>query len=315
MSYRKYLSEGLSLFLFPCLVSLFSSCQSSPEEVAPPEGLCTVNFSINNYEQVSFDDVSSSSSASAATRADVPSDHPSTLAHLIVAVYDAETGKQACPPIQHDQSDYSTKSADYPEFSVTLPYGRYRILALGYNGSRKCTITSINRISWEDDYVPNTFYCCEEFTLDKNTVLNQQLTLKHAVAAFQIQAEDAIPSELKKMRFSSTAGGTALNAQTGFAAQNNGRTSVIEVPANYVEQAGVPFTSYLFLPEEQINCNYTVQALGKNDAVLYEKRFSDVPLRINYLTSWKGTFFETSEDLGFSLYWDTQWADTISIGQ
>ena len=315
MSYRKYLSGGLSLFLFPCLVSLFSSCQSAPEEVADPEGLCTVSFSINNYEQVSFDDVSSSSSAPAATRADVPSDHPSTLAHLIVAVYDAETGKQACQPIQHDQSDYSTQNDAYPKFSVTLPYGRYRLLALGYNGSRKCNIASISHISWEDDYVPNTFYCCEEFTLDKNTVLNQQLTLKHAVAAFSILTEDKAPSELKKMRFSSSVGGTILNAATGFTPQSTGRTSVIEVPDKYLGIRDT-FTVYLFLPQEQVNgASYTVQALGKNDAVLYEKQFTDVPLRINYLTSWKGTFFETSEDLGFSFYWDTQWADTINIGK
>lgn len=314
MSYCKSCTRGLCLLLFPCLVSVFSSCQSAPEEVADPDNLCTITFSVNNYEQVSFDDVSASSS-SALTRADIPTDHPSTLAHLIVAVFDAESGKQACQPIQHDQSDYTKNSTAYPKFSVTLPYGRYRLLVLGYNGSCQCNIASVTRISWDDDYVPNTFYYYEEFTLDQNTSLEQTLTLKHAVAAFQIQAEDAIPSELKKMRFNSTAGGTVLNAKTGFAAQNSGRTSVIEVPTSFTGQLGVPFTVYLFLPEEQINCNYNVQALGKKDAVLYGKTFSDVPLRIDYLTSWKGTFFETSEDVGFSLYWDTQWADTISIGQ
>ncbi len=314
MSYCKSCTRGLCLLLFPCLVSVFSSCQSAPEEAADPDNLCTINFSVNNYEQVSFDDVSASSSASGATRA-VATDHPSTLAHLIVAVFDAESGKQACQPIQHDYKDYERNYNAYPKFSVTLPYGRYRLLVLGYNGSRQCNIASVTRISWEGDYVPNTFYYCEEFTLDQNTSLEQTLTLKHAVAAFCVEAEDAIPSEMKKMRFSSTAGGTALNAKTGFATQNTGRTSDISVPEDSIGKSNVMFTAYLFLPEEQINCNYNVQALGKNDAVLYGKTFSDVPLRIDYLTSWKGTFFETSEDVGFSLYWDTQWADTISIGQ
>ena len=314
MSYYKSCTRGLCLLLFPCLVSVFSSCQSAPEEVADPDNLCTITFSVNNYEQVSFDDVSASSSASGATRA-VATDHPSTLAHLIVAVFDAESGKQACQPIQHDYKDYERNYNAYPKFSVTLPYGRYRLLVLGYNGSRQCNIASVTRISWEDDYVPNTFYYYEEFTLDQNTSLEQTLTLKHAVAAFRVEAEDAIPSELKKMRFSSTAGGTVLNPKTGFAVQNSGRTSEIIVPSDSIGKSNVMFTAYLFLPEEQINCSYNVQALGKNDAVLYGKTFSDVPLRIDYLTSWKGTFFETSEDVGFSFYWDTQWADTISIGQ
>lgn len=314
MSYCKSCTRGLCLLLFPCLVSVFSSCQSAPEEVADPDNLCTINFSVNNYEQVSFDDVSASSSASGTTRA-VATDHPATLAHLIVAVFDAESGKQACQPIQHDYKDYTTNSAAYPKFSVTLPYGRYRLLVLGYNGSRQCNIASVTRISWDDDYVPNTFYYYEEFTLDQNTSLEQTLTLKHAVAAFSILTEDKAPSELKKMRFSSSVGGTILNAATGFTPQSTGRTSVIEVPDKYLGIRDT-FTVYLFLPQEQVNGgNFTVQALGKNDAVLYGKTFSDVPLRIDYLTSWKGTFFETSEDVGFSFYWDTQWADTISIGQ
>lgn len=314
MSYCKSCTRGLCLLLFPCLVSVFSSCQSAPEEVAAPDNLCTINFSVNNYEQVSFDDVSASSS-SALTRADASTEYPSTLDHLLVAIFDAETGKQACSPIQHDKSNFSSPFEAYPKFSVSLPYGRYRVVGLGYNGTRKCNIASINHISWEEDYVPNTFYCCEEITLGQSSTLNQQLTLKHAVAALYIETADVIPSELKKMRFSGTVGGTILDAMTGFTPQNTGRTSEISVPTSTVGDRAY-FTTYLFLPQEQVNgASYTVQALGKNDAILYEKHFSDVPLRINYLTSWKGTFFETSEDVGFSFYWDTQWADTISIGQ
>ena len=64
--------------------------------------------------------------------------------------------------------------------------------------------------------------------------------------------------------------------------------------------------------------SYTVQALGKNNDVLYEKHFSEVPMRINYMTLWQGKFFEDTIDneehtSGVSLYWDTQWADTIRL--
>jgi hypothetical protein len=165
--------------------------------------------------------------------------------------------------------------------------------------------------------VPNTFLYCEEFTLDKNTNLNQKVTLKHAVAAFRVETEDVIPAELKKMRFSSSLGGTVLDAVTGFTPQNTGRTSDIVVPADSVGKPGM-FTSYIFLCDEQAVGNYTVQALGKNDNVLYERHFNEVPLRINNLTIWQGKFFEESTDeegynAGFSLYWDTQWADTLKL--
>ena len=304
--------KTLFLLLVSCLMSLVVSCQSEQEDASATEGQCTVTFSVSNYRQVSFDDLSGSS----ATRA-VPSNHPATLAHLLVAVFNAETGVLAIPSQKHDYDDYKNEPSAYPQFSITLPYGRYRVLILGFNGSRECKITSVNQISWDADYVPNTFLYCEEFTLDKNTDLNQKITLKHVVAAFRVETEDAIPAELKKMRFSSTAGGTVLDATTGFAPQNTGRISEISVPADSVGKPGM-FTAYLFLPQEQMTGNYTVQALGKSDNVIYEKRFNDVPFRINYLTVWQGKFFEESVDVeeqkvGVSLYWDTQWEGTLKF--
>lgn len=302
--------RSLFLLLATCSFALFTSCQSGPDSESVPEGQCTVTFTVNNYMQISFDDLS-------ATRA-VPSDHPSTLAHLLVAVYNAETGQQACTPIQHDHKDYEKNNAAYPKFSVSLPYGHYRVLVLGYNGSRECSIASLNHISWAENYVPNTFYYCEEFTLDAESSLDRQITLKHAVAAFCVMSEQETPAEVKKMRFVSTAGGTVLDATTGFTPQSTGRTSEIVIPSDHVGIKDT-FTVYLFLPEEQISTNYTVQALGQNDALISQKQFRDVPLRINYLTEWQGRAFESSgEDVpdvqsGFSIKWDVQWADTLKL--
>lgn len=293
------------LLFVPFSMWLLASCQSEPDN----EGQCTINFSVTNYSQISFDDLSS-------TRA-VSTDHPSTLAHLLVAVYDAETGQPACSPIQHDQKDYTTQNSAYPKFSVTLPYGHYRVLILGFNGSRACNIASVDNIFWDENYVPNTFLYCKEFTLDKNTNLNQQITLQHVATALCLRTEDVLPAGLKKMRFCSTAGGTVLDGVTGFTPQSTGRTSEIVIPDSHVGIKDT-FTVYLFLPEEQITTNYTVQALDKNDAVLYEKHFNNVPLRINNLTLWEGKFFgesanEEEHNFGISLYWDTQWADTLRI--
>ena len=316
MTFQQNLKSLLPL-LASCFLLLLASCQSGPNDTLTPERQCTVTFSISNYKQISFDDISSSGMTRAVG---VPSDHPTTLKHLLVAIYDAETGQQACPLMLHNQSDY-TKSNQweaYRQFSVTLPYGHYHALILGYNSDRECNIVSLNHISWTDDYVPNTFLYCEEFTLNESANLNKEVTLIHVVAAFRVMTEDVAPAELKKIRFISTVGGTVLDAMTGYTPQSTGRNSEINVPANYVGIRDT-FTVYLFLPQEQINTNYTVQALGQGDAVLYEKHFNDVPLRINYLTTWKGNFFEKgSEDVsgvqsGFNVKWDTQWADTLRI--
>lgn len=311
MKRLQYRLAGLCL-----LLAAFTACQSGPDEVTTPDGQCTVTFSVSNYRQVSFDDLSSSVMSRADTiRLD--------LANLQVTIFNAETNEQVTT-ILHKSDDYydeqdKPKALLFPIFSVTLPYGHYRILVLGYNGSRECTVASLNHISWTDDYVPNTFCYCEEFTLNEGASLNKEITLKHVVAAFRVTAEDAIPADLKKMRFSSTAGGTVLDATTGFAQQSTGRTSEISVPPSYAGAEGIDFTVYLFLPQEQATSNYTVQALGQNDALISLKRFYDVPLRINYLTQWQGKAFEASgEDVpavqsSFNIGWDMEWAGTLSV--
>lgn len=298
---------ALSMLLAPCF--LFVSCQSEPSE---PEGQCTVTFSVSNYKQISFDDLSSS----AMSRAEKIY---MTLANMSLTVFNAETKERVSSTILHKSDDYLDKPKEFPHFSVSLPYGHYRVLVLGYNGSREYNIASLNHLSWADDYVPNTFLYCEEFTLNEGSNLNKEITLKHVVSAFRVTATDAIPAELKKMRFISTAGGTVLDAVTGFAPQSTGRTSDIAVPADSIGKQGVCFTAYLFLPEEQITTNYTVQALDKNNNVLSQKHFYDVPLRINYMTEWKGKAFE-QEDIeapdvqsNFSIKWDMNWADTLQL--
>ena len=306
----------LFFFLAAAFLPLFSSCQSAADEIMPADGednLCTISFTVSNYQQISFDDLSSSG----ATRA-VPTNHPSTLAHLVLAVFDVESGKQSITPIQHDYADYELTPETYPQFSVTLPHGQYRVVILGYNGSHACQIAAANQISWASGYVPHTFLYSQELSVDKNTTLSQKISLHRVVSAFRLTAEDAIPAELKKMRFSSSAGGTVLDATTGFALQGTGYSNDISVPSDYVGKENLDFTVYLFLSEQEQKTDYTVQALGTNDKVLYEKHFADVPLRVNTLTTWKGEVFKETQDdepqtLGFNIDWDVQWTETISL--
>lgn len=313
---RDYL-RSLCLLLMSCSMMWLAACQSGAEEAVVPEGQCTVTFSVSNYRQISFDDLSRAGS----TRTEIPSNHPSTLAHLVLSVFDAETGEQALPPVQRDYKDYEENPYAYPQFSVTLPYGRYRVLVLGYNGTRACNIASPNHISWEDDYVPNTFLYCEELTLNEKTEPTAEITLKHVVAAFRIETEDVSPADIDKVRFIGTAGGTVLDATRGLTPQSTGRTSEISVDSKYVGKTAT-LTVYLFLPEEQITTNYTVQAFGKNGVLINEKHFNEVPLRINYMTVWKGQLFEPSDDdddepsgeqRNFSIEWNMDWAGTLPI--
>ena len=60
--------RSLFLLLFPCFLLVLSSCQSDQESSTPSsEGQGTLSFTVSNYRQISFDDISSSSSTRAPT--------------------------------------------------------------------------------------------------------------------------------------------------------------------------------------------------------------------------------------------------------
>ncbi len=306
--------NSLYLILISSLLML-SACQSGPDDAAAPDGQCTVTFSVTNYRQMNFDDISASQTTRAMSSYEI-----ATLAHLLLTVYDAESGKQVVAPVQHDHADYQKNPTAYLQFTVSLPLGgHYRVLVLGFNGSKTCNIVSPKHISWADDYVPNTFLSYDEFTLDDNSELQHEVTLRRVVSAFRVTAEEAIPAELKAMRFSTDAGGVVLDATTGFATESTGRTSDITVPADNIGEQNLAFTSFLFLPKAEITTDYTVQAIGEGNAVLNEIHFAGVPLRINYLTEWTGKVFEggsvdvTPGQTGFGIKWDFNYADTIRL--
>ena len=305
-------------FLAATFLPVLTSCQSAADETAPTngeDGLCTINFTVSNYQQISFDDLSGEGATRASETVVM------TLANLSLTVFDAETNKIVTPTILHKSSDYENNgetAKTFPLFSVTLPHGKYRVVILGYNGSRACQIASASQISWDGGYVPHTFLYSEELTVDKNTALDQKISLRRVVSAFRLTAEDAIPAELKKMRFASTAGGTVLDATTGFTPQSTGYNYDISVPTKSIGVKNIEFTVYLFLTGQEMKTDYTVQALGTSDKVLYERHFADVPLRINTLTTWKGEMFKDApvdepQTVGFNIEWDTQWTDTIWV--
>lgn len=308
--WRRYFVPAL--LLLAAVQMLLSACSSENNSVTPPaEGIATVCFTVSNYRQVSFDDLSDGSG----TRAEAVS---MTLANLQLSVYDATTMELVTPTVLHKASDYETsadKAKTFPEFQLTLPYGRYKILVLGYNGKYECQMESPSHISWPDNYVPNTFRYYADLVIDASTQPQQSIRLERCVAAFCIDSEDKIPVGSRKVRFTTPDGGIVLNGTSGFAIETSGRSSDIVIPVDSIGKI-VPFTTYLFLPTNSITTKYKVEVLGDKDAVMYTRNFDNVPMKINQMTIWKGKLFEEETPTvsqGFGITWDIDWGNKVYI--
>lgn len=262
--------KKLTFLLF--LFALVASACSRLEEVASnDEQTKQVSFVVVNYEQLPMDDVTRASGAE-------------VLDNLMLGVFDAKTGEQVLEPIVQKKG-----CEGYGTFTLNLPYGEYQLSFVGYQKDVACAKFSSTTISFADGYVPVTFLCNKNLTVNAETNAVESIVLKRAIAAFVIDLTDVIPSSVATIRFASTKGSASLNPQTGFAVSNDGRTHEVNVESS--RNKSITISSYLYLPADECTTTYTVTALDANGNVVRERVFPDAPMQINCKTICQGAFF------------------------
>lgn len=274
------MKHTLSLLLSTALL-LLGSCQSDEPAAPQPSGMGSITFDVINYEQYAFDDV---------TRASV-----TLLDHLDMAVYDAVADTLVNLVQQKKGED------GYGSFSATLPYGKYNVVFLGYQGSRIANMDSPTSIYFEDDYVPNLFHKYLTLTIEQKENAAQSIVLNRVVAAFTVKVNDIAPSNLTKMEFNCLGGGHRLNGLTGLAFQTDERTYTFDV-SKYAEQSAFSVSLYTFLADNETEMNFTVKALDNEGGVIKVHEFDEVPMKLNRITRYSGDFFADPRGTqGFSL--------------
>lgn len=268
-----------------------TACSSDGSEKEPEEGEKTISFEVVNYQQVSLDDVTRATDATA-------------LAHLDMAIYDAATNALV------SQTQTAKGESGYGQFSATLAYGQYTVVFLGYNGDRTANMSNPEDIWFVDNYVPNMFYKTIQLTVSAASTDVQSIVLARGVAAFWLKHDGYIPNTLNTMRITASGGGSHFNALTGFAAKVASRWTDFPL-ANKASDTSFGLTMYAFLPAETATMTFTAVAKDANNEVLQERVFSNVPMKINQRTTYTGQFFGSGTNVqGFSLSLETdpnQW--------
>ena len=274
------MKHTLSLLLSTALL-LLGSCQSDEPAAPQPSGMGCITFDVINYEQYAFDDV---------TRASVTS-----LDHLDMAVYDAVADTLVNLVQQKKGED------GYGSFSATLPYGKYNVVFLGYQGSRIANMNSPTNICFADDYVPNLFHKCVTLTIEQKENTAKSIALDHVVAAFELKVNDTAPTNLTEMEFNCLGGGHRLNGLTGLAFQTDERTYTFDL-STQAGKSEFSVSLYTFLADNETEMNFTVKALDNEGGVIKMHEFDEVPMKLNRRTRYSGDFFADPRGTqGFSL--------------
>ena len=300
--------------IFSIATLLLASCQvinfgEEEEENFPEKGEKTMHFRLTTYSMSNLDEQPNNDNDGIvadgrnATRATVQD----ATDHLLLGIYDAK-GNLVDTIVYQNKNDATLPA--YGTFTHTLKFGKYTVLALGWNGMQKCTVHRPDSISFSEGWAPHTFLCRQNVVVSESYSDTRSLSLKRCVAKFTITLKDkAKPQELSDFVFRFSGAGSALNSETRHCAQESEFTRTIAVPDPSKANA---VTSYCFLPADSAGISVNVAAHDADGNVLAEKTFDDVPMKINYDTRYSGYFFAIGS-LNGNITFDTTYDGKIEM--
>lgn len=275
--------------LFFCMVALCLAACEKPyagEEAYEPQA--NLILRVSSLEQIPFDGEMTSRADGAVT---------DFCSRLNFAIYQDGEKVKALAQKQGD--------TDYGTAGFSLPEGDYTLVVVAHNSAGTCTFTALDKITFKDNLVTDTYLYSGELQVTKETK-TVDIGLKRVVAMVRLVLTDDIPSDVKQLQFYYTGGSSTLSAVTGYGSVNSRQTVKVNV-----EPEQHQFEVYTFPHDETGNLKMVISALDANGEVLRQKTLEQVPVTRNRITRYTGTFFEGSTgevgSVSFNISMSPEW--------
>ena len=275
-------SSILSAIYALALTAALASC----ERAITPEDSNTSGDKNGNL-RVSVYQIEQTPFASLTRRADnattrAAQDVSEVCTRLNFAIYD-EGGSRL------KQINQTSDNTGFGQCAFQLDEGTYQLVVVGHSANSNPTMTNLAKIQFTNATgYTDTFLCYGEVTIGEDPV-DYKVSLDRIVSLCRFVITDAIPAEVKKMRFYYTGGSGAFNAVTGLGCV----ASKQEVKFDVTPSGSKQFDLYTFLHDLSDNIALTVTALDAGGNELYSRQF-DVPMQQNHITWLSGAFFNGS---------------------
>ena len=208
--------------------------------------------------------------------------------------------------------------ASFGTVSLTLDAGVYQVVVIAHNCSGSATISSAEKVTFPSNVVTDTFYYEGELTVASSQD-TYELVLQRPVAMFRLQLTDVLPSNAHKIRFYYTGGSSTFNPSTGFGCVNSRQTVMMDI-----EDGQQMFEVYTFPHELNDFLKITVTIYDSGENILKEQVFEQVPVTVDQITIFTGSFFGGSgggggggnpnAPSGITMKADGDWSDISSYG-
>ena len=209
------------------------------------------------------------------------------------------------------QINQTTSDQDFGKIQLTLPAGKYKLLVLAYSGSKSATMTDVEKVTFSGG-MSDTFWYCKDIDLQADT--SEDITMKRIVAMFRLSLTDAIPSNVKTLKFAYTGGSSTLNGVTGLGCVNSRQSKDFTITSDMVGKTH-DFDIYTFPKPESQTLKITVTALDGNGNQIIQHLFEGVEIQCNMITKYTGAFFSgvgsgSNASYAGRLLTDDEWGQT-----
>jgi len=273
-----------ALALTACEQPLLTAEEETHDGVAVTEGNVTLRLA--RFEQTAFD-----------TRAQT--DITQLCARINVAVFDSDGTKVKTLAQKAGDDGFGT-------VGMTLATGSYQLVVIAHNCEGSATITSVEKVTFPNNKVTDTFYYYGDLTVSEEPV-DLDLTLTRAVAKFQlVLSDEQIPENVTKIRFFYTGGSSTFSPLAGYGCVKSKQTEI-----RTVEPGVKSFDIYTMPHAEDGLLKLTVTAFDADENIVRMLDLDDVPVTRNQVTRYTGSFFGEAGgkpgDANFRMTADPEW--------
>ena len=200
--------------------------------------------------------------------------------------------------------------AGFGEATISLPEGDYQLVVMGHSCTGTATITDLEKITFPNNKVTDTFYYYGTFTVgnDSKTV---ELDLKRAVAMLRFNLTQPLTENIKQLKFLYTGGSSTFSAITGFGSVNSRQTEIRDVASGQKV-----FEVYTFPHAQEGKLKVTITALDANGTEVAETVMEEIPVEVNKISVYNGVLFDdttNSSSPSIKVKGDGDWDGTINV--
>ncbi len=289
------MKQSIKIILSLCITMTFvlSSCQKvaigQEDETETRPGTnkkVTLTVKVAHIELVPFGDMASAKKAfHAATRT---TNVAEACHHLCFALY--KDGKRV---------KYANQNAGTEDFGIVKLHvdpGKYKLLVLAHNADKNPATTDPEHIVFGKD-VTDTFYEFKDIDIQNTGEID--VSLKRAVAKFQLVTTDVVPSGFSQIYCVYTGGGSTFDAVKGVGVNAGSQYKIFGLSATDINKTKT-LEIYTFPRSENDSLNMLVETFNANNEI-HRKLSLHVPIRKNMITRYTGSLFDESANETFHI--------------